>query len=227
MRSVRIGFAVTAAVGAVLITASSAGAATPSPSAPASGALGPAAEQQMNSEIAASKPVIATYKGKQINLAQGWQGAQVCAEVPSGEVKCFDSQAEADSSLVKENAAVAKKVNETRKALGQQAGQAPASTSSSWDCGSGWVCLWEHSDYSGRRLQWSAGGTKNLSNWSFRDQASSICVNRPQFGGTLIDFRDFQPDPSMSIPAGSCYDLTTLGYVHGGTWNDKADALSM
>ncbi|WP_405448963.1 hypothetical protein [Streptomyces erythrochromogenes] len=64
MRSVRIGFAVTAAVGAVLITAPSAGAVTPSPSAPASGTLSPAAEQQMGSEIAASKPVIATYKGK-------------------------------------------------------------------------------------------------------------------------------------------------------------------
>ncbi len=30
----------------------------------------------------------------------------------------------------------------------------------------------------------------------------------------------------MHIPAGSCYDLTTLG-VPGGTWNDKADSLTM
>ncbi|MEU9250564.1 peptidase inhibitor family I36 protein [Streptomyces sp. NPDC048270] len=218
----------TAAVGAMLITAPSAGAAAPSPSAPASGTLSPAAEEQVRKEIAASKPVIATYKGKQINLAQGWQGAQVCAEVLSGQVKCFDSQAEADASLVKENAAVAKKANEIGKALGQPVtGQAPASTFASSDCTYGWVCLWEHSNYTGRRLQWSASGTKNLSDWSFRDQASAICVNRAQFGGTMIDFRDFQPDPSMSAPAGSCYDLTTLKYVHGGTWNDKTDALTM
>ncbi|WP_405448965.1 peptidase inhibitor family I36 protein [Streptomyces erythrochromogenes] len=116
-------------------------------------------------------------------------------------MKCFDSQAEADSSLVKENAAVAKKANEARKALGQQVtGQAPASAFGMSACGSGWVCLWEHSDFTGRRLQWSAGGTKNLSDWSFRDKASSICVNRPQFGGTLIDFRDFQPDRPCPFP---------------------------
>ncbi|MGW6971904.1 peptidase inhibitor family I36 protein [Streptomyces sp. NPDC054952] len=92
---------------------------------------------------------------------------------------------------------------------------------------SGWICLWEHSNYTGRRLQWSTSGTKNLSNWNFREQASSIYVSRPQFGGTLVDFRDFMPDPSMSIPADSCYDLTTLGYVTGDTWNDKADAPDM
>ncbi|MFD8286723.1 peptidase inhibitor family I36 protein [Streptomyces lavendulae] len=224
MRSLRVVVATAAAAGAVLLIAPSAGAATPSSAAPVPGSLSPAAEKEIRSGIDASKPVIATYKGKQINLANGWQGAQVCAEVPNGEVRCFDSQAEADASLAKENAALAKETAAKRKALGAQA---PASTSVAGDCASGWVCLWEHSNYTGRRLQWSAGGTKNLSNWNFRDQASSICVNRPQFGGTLVDFRDFMPDPSMSIPAGSCYDLTTLGYVTGGTWNDKADALDM
>ncbi|MFE2532831.1 hypothetical protein [Streptomyces sp. NPDC059371] len=32
------------------------------------------------------------YNGKKINLAEGWQGAQVCGEDPdAGEAKCWDS----------------------------------------------------------------------------------------------------------------------------------------
>ncbi|MFH7598068.1 peptidase inhibitor family I36 protein [Streptomyces racemochromogenes] len=230
MRSTRIVFAVAAAAGAMLITAPSAGAATPSSSAsPDTGTLSPAAEQQMRGEIAASKPVIATYKGKKIDLSQGWQGAQVCAEGLDGQVSCFGSQAEADAALVNENAAVARRENAAGKALGQGTpAQAPTGTRASSDCSFGWVCVWEHSDYSGRRLQWSEKGTKNLSTWGFRDQASSGCVNRYQNGAALVDFRDFMPDPIMLMGAGSCYDFTRIGYNYGGgSWNDKADAVEV
>ncbi|MEU3776317.1 peptidase inhibitor family I36 protein [Streptomyces sp. NPDC032472] len=226
MRHLRIVGVAAAAIAAPLIATPAASAATtPLPAAPVSGTLSPAAEQQMLSEIATSKPVIATYKGKQINLAQNWEGARVCAEVSDGSVECFDSQGEADAALVNENASVARRESAVRKALGGTAAQAPASTSAIGDCGFGWICVWEHSDYSGRRLQWNAKGTKNLSNWGFRDQASSGCVNRYQYGASLVDFRDFQLDPEMLMGAGSCYDFTKASYVWGGTWNDKADAV--
>ncbi|WP_405585581.1 hypothetical protein [Streptomyces sp. NBC_01190] len=32
--------------------------------------------------------MITTYRGKTINLADGWQGAQACTEVPSGKIYC-------------------------------------------------------------------------------------------------------------------------------------------
>ncbi|MFF4647063.1 peptidase inhibitor family I36 protein [Streptomyces sp. NPDC001389] len=230
MLSARVAVAVAAAAGTMVIAAPSAGAAVPSPAAPpVTKSLSPDAEQQMQREIGASKPVIAAYKGKQIDLSKGWQGAQVCAESLNGQVNCFDTQSEANAALVKENAAVAKREAAIGKALGQGApAQAPAGTSASEDCSFGWICVWEHSDYSGRRLQWSEKGTKNLSNWGFRDQASSGCVNRYQNGAALVDFRDFMPDPIMLMGAGSCYDFTRVGYNYGGgSWNDKADAIEI
>lgn len=218
MRSVtRIGLTMAAIVGATLSTVQVAGAAAaPSPTPPATGTLGPAAEQRMRAEIADSKPVIASYKGKQIDLSRGWQGAQICAEVSAESVKCFDSQSEADSALADVNAAVAKRESVARKAMGlDTARQAPTGTFSIDDCPLGWICVWQDSNYTGRRLQWNTRGTKNLSDWGFRDQASSGCVNRYQSGASLVDFRDFQPDPEMLMGAGSCYDFTKASYVWG------------
>ncbi|MFD8144084.1 peptidase inhibitor family I36 protein [Streptomyces sp. NPDC059708] len=233
MNSVRIAAAVAVAVtavGTMLIAAPLASAATPSPAAPpVTSSLSPDAEQQMQREIGASKPVIATYNGRQIDLSKGWQGAQVCAEALNGQVNCFDTQSEANAALVNENAAVAKRESAIGKTPGKGApAQAPTGTNASGDCSFGWICIWEHSDYSGRRLQWSEKGTKNLSNWGFRDQASSGCVNRYQNGAALVDFRDFMPDPIMLMGAGSCYDFTRIGYNYGGgSWNDKADAIEV
>ncbi|MEU3313805.1 peptidase inhibitor family I36 protein [Streptomyces sp. NPDC006662] len=230
MKSGHIALAVAAAAGAMLIAAPSAGAATPpSAAAPVTTSLSPEAEQQMQREIVASKPAIATYKGKKIDLSKGWQGAKVCAEALNGQVSCYDTQSEANAALVTENAAVAKRESAIGKALGQETpAQAPTGANASEDCSFGWICVWEHSDYSGRRLQWSEKGTKNLSNWGFRDQASSGCVNRYQYGAALVDFRDFMPDPIMVMGAGSCYDFTRIGYNYGGgSWNDKADAIEV
>ncbi|MFJ3879259.1 peptidase inhibitor family I36 protein [Streptomyces sp. NPDC090077] len=236
MRSLRVAIATGAALGAIIITSSTASATTPAPTsvAPSAGALSPAAEQARK-DAQTPKPIFATYKGKRINLNEGWQGAQVCAETLNLEVKCFDNQAEADAGLVKDNAAVAKKATEeARKVLGAKAAQeAAASAMAIPDCGYGWVCLWEDINYTGRKLQWSASGHKNLADndrGGFRDKATSVCVARPTSGATLIDFRDFMVDPTLSIGATNCHNLTSIGYNHGGqsgTWNDKADAIDM
>ncbi|KIX78566.1 hypothetical protein SF23_05835 [Streptomyces sp. MBRL 10] len=203
MRSLRVAITTGAALGAIIITTSAASATTPAPTsvAPSAGALSPAADDQARKDAQTSKPIFATYKGKRINLTEGWQGAQICAETPSLEVKCFDNQAEADASLVKDNAAVAKKAtDEARKVLGSKAAQeAQASVKAASDCGYGWVCVWQDIDYKGRKLQWSASGNKKFADWNFRDQATSICVARPTYGATLIDYRDFMVDPTMSI----------------------------
>ncbi|WCN07403.1 peptidase inhibitor family I36 protein [Streptomyces sp. M92] len=183
-----------------------------------------AEEAQLQEQLAESKPVIATYKGERINLADGWQGAQACNEVPSGEVYCYDSAAEADQAM----AAIAPKT--TR---GSESGRAAATAGgafgpTAWsDCAYGWVCLWEHSDFTGRRLQWSAKGTKQLGDWDFRDKASAGCVQRDQGGVSVYDARTGLPDPYMVLTNGYCYKFSTASYPTGGTFNDKADYITM
>lgn len=41
------------------------------------------------------------------------------------------------------------------------------------DCASGYLCLWQDSNYNGRRLQFSSTGCHNLGNYGFNDEASS------------------------------------------------------
>ncbi|MGW8486907.1 peptidase inhibitor family I36 protein [Streptomyces sp. NPDC055886] len=95
------------------------------------------------------------------------------------------------------------------------------------DCAPGWVCLWEHSNYTGRRLQWSASGTKQLKDWDFRDKASSGCVNRNQFGVLAYDARTGLPDPYMTLAARYCYKFSAASYPTGGNFNDKVDYIEM
>lgn len=47
------------------------------------------------------------------------------------------------------------------------------------DCRAGWVCLFEHSNFQGRRLQWSDPGTRirRLSDYGFNDKMSSWINN--------------------------------------------------
>ncbi|MFF3884526.1 peptidase inhibitor family I36 protein [Streptomyces sp. NPDC001914] len=90
--------AVTAALMSTPATAGTLGHGT-APSAgkrPVSGLLSPDEETRLHKAVAADDEarggVIADYNGKKINLAEGWQGAQVCGEDPdTGEAKCWDS----------------------------------------------------------------------------------------------------------------------------------------
>ncbi|MEV5441639.1 peptidase inhibitor family I36 protein [Streptomyces sp. NPDC052644] len=181
-------------------------------------------DAQLQQELNKSKPVIATYKGKKIDLSKGWQGAQACSEMPSGEVHCYDTAAEADQAL----AALIPAAEKGRKSAGVAARESgPLGPAASSDCVFGWVCLWEHSNYTGRRLQWDLEGTKQLSDWGFRDQASSGCVNRKAQGALVYDARSAMPDPYMVMGNGYCYDFTKASYWSGGNWNDKADYIEM
>ncbi|MFC8722583.1 peptidase inhibitor family I36 protein [Kitasatospora sp. NPDC057198] len=222
MRSLRTLVAVAGAAGALVLAAPTAIAA-PAPSAP-SAPTGPGVRQSAGPAPAApSKPVIATYHGKRIDLSEGWAGASVCTEVPGGAVYCHDSLAEADAALPE----IAPALAEAAKAAPAVRADGLASPQAISDCTAGWACLYEHSDYSGRILRWSEAGTKNLDDWSFRDTASSACVNRSSGGMSVYDERSFLPDPWMSLGNGYCYDFTTVSYPTGGNWNDKADYVEL
>ncbi|MFF0561948.1 peptidase inhibitor family I36 protein [Streptomyces sp. NPDC004266] len=208
------------------LTASAATAtAAPEPSAsPEVGFASQAKETQLQQQLAKSKPVIATYKGKKIDLAHGWQGAQACSEVPSGEVYCYDTAEQADQALASLAPALTKSTGGAGLSAKESGQLGPTALT---DCAYGWVCLWEHSDYTGRRLQWSAKGTKQLGDWGFRDQASAGCVNRDMQGALVYDARTGLPDPYMALGNLGCYKFPNVSYPTGGTWNDKADYMEM
>ncbi|MFD9126271.1 peptidase inhibitor family I36 protein [Kitasatospora sp. NPDC059571] len=219
MRPLRALFAVAGATGALVLATPTAMAAP----VPAASAV-PGVQQSFDSPgPVPSKPVIATYKGKEIDLSKGWAGARVCTEVPGGAVYCSDSLAEADTALQ----TIAPAMAEVAKKAPAVRANGVVSPHLITDCTYGWACLFEHSDYSGRMLRWSDAGTKNLSDWSFRDQASSACVNRRSGGMSVYDDRSFQPDPSLALGNGGCYDFTTIGYIYGGNWNDKVDYVEL
>ncbi|WP_329304656.1 peptidase inhibitor family I36 protein [Streptomyces anulatus] len=207
-----------------LVASATTATAAPEPSAtPEVGLATPAEEARLQQQLAEAEPVIATYNGKKINLADGWQGAQACSEVPTGDVYCYDSAEEADQALT----AIAPAPQSPESVAVSAKGSGEFGPTASGDCGPGWVCLWEHSNYTGRRLQWSAGGTKQLGNWDFRDKASSGCVNRDQFGALAYDARTALPDPYMVLAARYCYKFTEASYPTGGSFNDKVDYIDM
>ncbi|MEU4490144.1 peptidase inhibitor family I36 protein [Streptomyces purpurascens] len=220
MRSARVLVPVVAALCAFAMSATTATAAPEPTAIPEVGLATPAEEAELQQQLAESKPVIATYKGEKINLADGWQGAQACSEVPSGEVYCYDTAEEADQALAEIAPALARGTS-SGVASGEFGPMAYT------DCHQGWVCLWEHSNFNGRRLQWSAKGTKKLGNWDFRDKASSGCVTRYQGGVLAYDARTALPDPYMTLAARYCYKFSTADYPTGGSFNDKVDYIEM
>jgi len=145
--------------------------------------------------------VKASYNGTTIDLSKGWAGADVCSEDPSGAVRCEDAPT-SDPGAVSAQGHIT-------------------------DCPEGWVCLWQFAGAEGRRLQWSAKGTKDLDDWGFRDRATGAMNRRIQYGFELTDERRFQPDPHLYIPAGSYVNLSTVDYVWGGTWDNRVDKVAV
>ncbi|MGR8009313.1 hypothetical protein [Streptomyces hypolithicus] len=138
---------------------------------------GPADKADRARDAKARKgPVIATYKGKKIDLANGWGTAKVCSEYPDLTVKCFDNDTQAQADMAahakKDPRALPKAPKGrsamlTAKAPAAKAPAAKAPMASSVEaaavmaCSYGWVCVGEHQDMGGRKLQWSADGTKS------------------------------------------------------------------
>ncbi|MFJ7423958.1 peptidase inhibitor family I36 protein [Streptomyces uncialis] len=205
---------------ALFALAGSATASTPAEGpAPETGVLTPEEEARLQVVLNQSQPVIATYEGREINLADGWQGAQACIEDPSAKVYCYATAAEANQHVAR--------ISLASKAASEPPVPIEAGPTAIADCIYGWVCLFEHSNYSGRMLKWSAGGTKKLGDWNFRDEASSGCVNRRIGGALVYDSRTALPDPYMALGNGYCYKFPSASYPTGGNWNDKADYVQM
>lgn len=151
----------------------------------------------------ATEPGHAIYHGTDIDLSVSWEGATVCAVVTATDVRCYDSQAEADADLATISGA---------RSTGDTVDTACGGNTSNW------VYLYADANYGGRTLQFQDVGVwQDLATWGFDNQMSSwrnttSCTATVSWnaggGGSLL-----------SLSAGS-----SSSYV-GATWNDQASSL--
>lgn len=146
------------------------------------------------------EPVLAQYKGGSMPLSEGWGSAQICAELGAGDVRCYDTEAE------------------YRADVGEDTNLRSRS-----ECAPTWICIWDHINYTGRRLQFRDRGTKHLGDWGFRDRVSSFAHHKgTSLQAKLIDQRTGLPDGYLYIENNNGYpDLRSWGF------NDKADKLQV
>lgn len=200
-----------------------------------SGVLTPEEEAKVHAEADPANKLDMFHNGVRIDPASGWGGAEVCAEVSEdGTMQCFDDNAAANEYLASHAPTPSSRAGAARALTARTAASTNGDMSvrKQEDCPNSWVCLWQDSNYTGRRLQWptyDTAKTRHLDQYSpsFRDKTTSAAVNRRQRGVTLYDFRTASPDPQLVLGAGfSLYgDFRNYGYVYGGNWNDKVDAI--
>ncbi|MFE2536326.1 peptidase inhibitor family I36 protein [Streptomyces sp. NPDC059371] len=171
------------------------------------------------------KPVIADYRGQKIDLSSSWEGANICTELPDGEVHCYDTNEEslADPDLP------AKVREDTLKASKTLAASDPRD-----NCASDYWCLYQDANYKGRRLQFSSSGKKNLGDYGFRDKLSSVyywVARWPLNYGfaTIWDSRSgvlHDRQRELEPPHGWA-NFKNMDYPGGGNWNDKVDVFQV
>lgn len=177
------------------------------------------------------------HKGKPKDIQKdGWGTATICAEVQRQQYKCYDTQADYDADMGRTSGDPAKDSSpsgggrqqraDNADSLGEIAPMASPYRLTFQNCPYTWVCLYEHSNYSGRRLQWQQSGTNDLSTWNFRDQATGL-VNNRQGGLTIVDFKSYSLDPTRYFCNLCTWYVSNLtGYSHpDGNWNDRIDRI--
>lgn len=83
------------------------------------------------------------------------------------------------------------------------------------------VCLYEHENFAGRRLRWSAAGTRipSLGAFNFNDQMTSWANTGPRDARWFVD--------NNFSGGGRCMDAHTSNANVGPANNDKASSLSI
>lgn len=152
---------------------------------------------------------LASFEGETIDLSQGWQGAKSCVVYARDRVECYATHSEANAALGYSPA----KDPEIKAAKKIGAAPIPA-------CVTGWVYLYEHANFGGRRLQFSAGRWQNLTNYGFNDQVSSW--RNYQSSGDLASLAEHINGGGVRqhLPGG----CVSSSYVGSG-FNDKASSV--
>jgi hypothetical protein len=120
------------------------------------------------SEKPASHGAIATYHGRAIDLSKGWSGAQICEVWTSTDVRCYATQQEMRAAHA--------------KILAASGVQGPYGVQDLKGCPSSpyrWTCLYEFTNWGGRRLQFKDPGYwQFLNDYGFANKASSWAKTR-------------------------------------------------
>ena len=194
------------AIVAVATIAGSLGLSPAAQAAPTSDNRAPVAPVAQTSDNAG----VASFKGKQIDLADGWQGAQTCAVFSRTETRCYATQAEADKAVGYSRATDALYQEQLRKA-GSDAKllAVPA-------CANGWLCLYEHINGGGRRLIFSDEYWMQLADYGFNQQTSSWRNNQGSSDQGHLSLYNLS----------SVYNCSANAYASQmGSYNDQAYAV--
>lgn len=220
---------------AVFLTAAAASCALIGGAPTASAAPSHTASVTAQAAETAPQPIFAEYHGREINLTEGWQGAQTCTELPGGSVRCFDTFAEADADTARFMASRAHSRDIAKYMAPKSTKKSAAALAGPDSCTPDYWCLYDGKNFTGRHLQFFDPGTKNLGSYDFRDTVSSIYRNVWKYplnygGARLIDSRSWPvsdrvigfTDEEASYP-----DLSRLSYPGGGNWDNKADLVEI
>lgn len=152
----------------------------------------------------------ASFQGRKIDLADGWQGAQTCAVHSKTETVCYATHAEADEATGYRRATDAEYQKQARTAGADAAILAvPA-------CASGWLCLYEHINGGGRRLIFSDEYWMYLDEYGFDRQTSSWRNNQGSGDQGHLSLYNYS----------GVFNLSANAYVSQmGSYNDQAYAV--
>ncbi|MDQ0907932.1 hypothetical protein QFZ22_003917 [Streptomyces canus] len=209
--------AATAAGALVLTTGPGAHAEEPTPQPSSTFTQEPTAEP---SAAEPSDPVIAEYNGREINLTESWEEADSCTELPSGEVHCYDTDADAltDPELPAQ-------VRQETRTAGLTRETAPPDR-----CFADYWCLFENANYKGKIIRLTSSGKHDLSEWGFRDKVSSVYYWVGSWSlnygtATIWDYRSgvLHDRQRELVPPHGWANFQNMDYPGGGDWNDKVD----
>ncbi|MFI7211684.1 peptidase inhibitor family I36 protein [Micromonospora maritima] len=150
-------------------------------------------------------PSLASFQGRTIDLSKSWEGAQVCAVLSRSEVRCYATNEEASADLAP---------RASRDADG------PISTFAWHGCDNDWICIFEHADFAGRKLQFSDEYWHDLDEWGFKDKTSSWVNNQ---GGSWTGCSG-SDSGTLGDGAGNNRTMTDCtASANLGSYNDKAE----
>ncbi|GGS48966.1 hypothetical protein GCM10010156_04530 [Planobispora rosea] len=141
----------------------------------------------------------AAYGDRTIDLSRSWEGAQACA-VLSAAVTCYGTYREANAVGVRN---------------GGSAGDATVLGTA--DCPAGWVCVYEHPAWDGRRLQFRDERWVGLARYGFARQVSSWHNNQNCSGGRKRDGASLRNGSGRSMTMAACARSGSIG-----SFNDAA-----
>ena len=168
--------------------------------------LVPAATSTAGYAAASVPSATATYDGRTINMADGWQGAQACVVLGDTSVQCYDTEAA------------------MRDALAASAMQAHvySATSPSVTCSnpSTLVTLYASTNFTGTSLSFvSTAGWTNLAPYGFDNKLESW-VNQTPCNATVAD-------GTLGTGAQLTLAARSSAATVGTSWKDRASSIDV